>query len=281
MRQPRFGSRTEQAIQSPLRAVLPALLLLLAAPVPAQTARDASATVVAVETAYEVLDYAQAEALARAALASPDVFTGAQLVRLHTTLGLILYARNDALGAAQQFRAALSLDANLTLDPVLVSPVTLAFFDEVKSTYIGERAGEGRPQPPTRYVVVRDTRPGAALRSAVVPGWGQRARGQTARGWALTAAWSATLGAGVAAHIQRTRAREAYLEETDPDLVEDRYQTYNTWHRLRGGLLAGAGLVWAGAVVDALATGAPEAPARIAVGPAGAGLRLTVGLGPR
>ena len=136
------------------------LALLLVAPAAAQTGPDPATTVATVEAAYEALDYAQAEALARAALARPEAFTRAQLVRLHTTLALLLYARNDALGAAQQFRAALSLDPALALDPVLVSPVTLAFFDELKATYLNERAGDDRSEPPVRYVVVRDGRPG-------------------------------------------------------------------------------------------------------------------------
>jgi hypothetical protein len=279
MRRRRTAATAGRATVSPLWSLAAVLTLVLVSPATAQPGPDPATAVASVESAYEALDYAQAEALARAALARPEVFTRGQLVRLHTTLALLLYARNDALGAAQQFRAALSLDPTLALDPVLVSPVTLSFFEEVKGTYLDEQAGGDRPEPPVRYVVVRDSRPGAALRSLVLPGWGQRARGQRLRGWLLTAAWGATVGGGIAAHVQRDRARDAYLEETDPDLVEDRYRTYNNWHRLRGGLLAGAAVVWAGAVIDALATGAPEAPAqaRVSVAPAGAGLRLSVG----
>jgi hypothetical protein len=284
MRSGASGRATAPVTCSPARGVVPtlAVLLMLSAPGQpmAQPGPDPSSAVAAVEASYEALDYSQAEALARQALSRPQAFTGAQLVRLHTTLALLLYARNDALGSAEQFRAALSLDPNLTLDPVLVSPVTLAFFEETRSAFVRERAGSSSPQPVIRYVVVRDSRPGAALRSLVLPGWGQRVRGERARGWALTAAWTATLGAGVAAHVQRQRAREAYLEETDPALVDDRYATYNNWHRVRGGLLLGAGAVWAASVIDVLARGAPTAPdaGRVALSPAGAGLRLVVGL---
>jgi hypothetical protein len=94
----------------------------------------------------------------------------------------------------------------------------------------------------------------------------------------MTAAWVATLGGGVAAHFQRASARDAYLAETDPDLVDDRYDTYNAWHKARGALLIGAGAVWAGSVIDALARGAPAVPTstRLAVSPAGVGLRVTL-----
>ncbi len=279
-----FGPTSQKATPSlfrrGFRGCLTLVLVATAVPCFAQPGPDAAGAVSGVETAYEALEYAQAEALARQALARPEAFTGAQLVRLHTALGLILYARNDALGAAEQFRAALSLEPGLTLDPVLVSPVTLAFFEETKSTFLRERAGDARPAPATRYVVVRDTRPGAALRSLALPGWGQRSRGERTKGWLITAGWATAVGAGIAAHVQRDRARTAYLEETDPERVEDRYRTYNNWHRLRGGLFVAAGAVWAASVVDALARGAPQAPAqsRLSLTPAGAGLRLTLEL---
>jgi tetratricopeptide (TPR) repeat protein len=273
------GARGAGAYQ--LLRLLGLALSLAAVPAAAQPGPDPAAAVSAVEAAYEALDYAQAEALARQALARSEAFTRAQLVRLHTTLGLLLFARNDALGASEQFRAALSLDQALTLDPVLVSPVTLAFFDETKGAFLRERAGEVvGTGPAVRYVVVRDVRPDAALRSIVLPGWGQRMKGQRAKGWVLTGAWAGALGASVATHIQRGRARQEYLRDdiTDPDSIAANYRHYNRWHRARGALLLGAGVVWAAAIVDALATGAPEAPgaapARLAVEPAGAGLRL-------
>ena len=277
---PTAEAATRSLVRRGCRSLVALVLLSGGAHSSAQPGPDAAGAVTAAEAAYEALEYAQAEALARQALSRPEAFTGAQLVRLHTTLGLILYARNDALGAAEQFRAALSLEPGLTLDPVLVSPVTLAFFEETRSTFLRERAGEARSEPATRYVVVRDTRPGAALRSLVLPGWGQRSRGQRAKGWLMTGAWTAAIGGGVAAHFQRDRARTAYLEETDPAVVQDRYRTYNNWHRLRGGLFVAAGAVWAAGIVDALASGAPQAPtpARISLTPTGAGVRLTVGL---
>ncbi len=256
-----------------------ALLVLLALPpgARAQPAPDPAGVVAQVEAAYEALDYAQAEALARQALARPEAFSRAQLVRLHTTLGLLLYAQNDLLAAAEQFRAALSLDPRLTLDPVLVSPVTVAFFESTKEAFQREQAGAPGPEPAVRYVVVRDRRPGAALRSLALPGWGQRAKGQAAWGWALTAAWAATLGGGAYAHAERQQARRAYLDAPTQEEADVRYRPYNRWHKTRGVLLAGTGVVYAVAVLDALATGAPEAPpARLAVEPGGAGLRLRV-----
>jgi len=275
----------------PARAVLVVLLLLLGVfsdAARAQPGADPTMVVAEVEAAYEALDYPRAEALARRALdraasERPGPFTPSQLVRLHTTLGLLLYAQNDALAAAEQFRSALFLDPTLELDPVLVSPVTVAFFDDTKAAFLRERAGDTRPEGTTAapYIIVHDERAGSALRSLAMPGWGQRARGARTLGWTLTGVWAATLSGAAVAHVQRGQAREAYLGATTPEETERLYAPYNRWHKLRGALLVGTGAVYAAALFDALLSGAPEAPgppARLRVEPGGAGLRLRVGL---
>jgi hypothetical protein len=247
----------------------------------AQPAPDRAALLSQVDAAYAALDYGGAEALARRALAAPEGFTPDQLVRLHTTLGLLLFTRNEPLEAAEQFRAALSLDRSLSLDPVLVSPVTLAFFEETKATFLRERAVPTPAGAAPVYVLVADPRPAAARRSLVLPGWGQRHLGSRVEGWAMTALWAATLGGGGASHRERARAREAYLAAPDSASATARYRTYNAWHKARGGLLLGAGVVWGWSLVDVLLSRrppAPTAPTRLAVGPAGAGLRLRVAL---
>src|SRR5690606_33870504 len=127
-----------------LRLCAPLLLgLLLAAASAAQPGSSPAAVVAEVEAAYERFDYEAAEAPARQALANHEAFTPGQLVRLHTLLGLLLYARGEGLEAATQFRAALTLAPSLTLDPLLVSPATIAFFEETRGTFLQEQETGG------------------------------------------------------------------------------------------------------------------------------------------
>ncbi len=235
----------------------------------AQPGADPTMLLSRVESAYENLEYDEAEALARAALSRFEAFNPDQLIRLHTTLALILYAKGEELEAAEQFRGALTLNPNLQLDPLLVSPVTVAFFGETKAAFARERETVETPNPTVRYVQVHDQRPAATLRSAVVPGWGQRYKGESTKGWVMTGVWAAALGGAAAAHFQRQDALDAYLAESDPDLVADRYATYNTWHKVRGGLLAGAAAVWIFSTVDALATGGLSSSLRVSPTPSG------------
>ena len=244
------------------------------APVLAQTG-DSSGLIEAMRDAYERLEYGTAERRAREALADFDAFSADQLVEVHTTLGLILFARNEPLEARTQFEAALSLNPRLTLDPLFVSPKTLEFFDEVKAS-VAQDGGTMR-EPVVRYVRVRDPRPAATVRSLAVPGWGQIYKGEQAKGWVLVGLWGASAAGAVTAHVLRAQAEDDYLAATDPTAIADRYDTFNTWHRTRNALALGAVAVWTYAALDALAFGGPEQT--FAVSPSlrgGVGLRVLV-----
>lgn len=229
-------------------------LLFLGRPALAQS--DPADLLGAMRDAYERLDYSTATRRAREALASYDAFTADQLVELHTTLALILYSRSEPLEARDQFEAALSLNPSLTLDPLLVSPKTLEFFDEIRSA-MSESRVIGR-EPSIRYVPVRDPRPAATMRSLVLPGWGQLHKGETARGWVLLGLWGTTAVGTVTSHLLRSGAHADYLDAVDPVEIAERYDTFDAWHQRRTAFALGAAAVWAFAALDALAFGGPE-----------------------
>lgn len=252
--------------------------LLLIGAAAAQPVPDPAGLVAEVEAAYERLEYDTAETLARGALTHYEVFSPDQLVRLHTLLGLLLYARGEALEAAAQFRAALTLDPTLTLDPLLVSPATIGFFEETKAAFLQEQAGGAEPGGVVRYVAVYDPRPSAFVRSLALPGWGQRYKGETTKGWVLTGLWAAGLAGAVVSEVRYRQAREDYDSATDPAtdpaLVEALGDTMDTWYKVRNNALLGVGVVWVLAAFDAGLLGGPEP--RVALQPTVGGAALRV-----
>ena len=250
------------------------LLLSLSAPAALAQSSDPAGLVAAMRDAAARLDTDTAEARAREALAQFDRLSPDQLVEVHALLGVILHARDEPVEARRQFEAALSLNPDLSLDPVLVSPVTLAFFAAIRDA-VSRTDGPVAPGV-VRYVRVPDARPGAALRSLVLPGWGQVHKGETARGRVLAAAWGAGAAATVGAHLARAQARRRYLDAGTSAEAEARYPAYNRWHRARTGLALGMAAVWAVAVVDALAR--PQPTPAVALRPAVDGLSLRVRL---
>lgn len=210
-----------------------------------------------VENAYKQLNYSEAEKKARAALEDYQRFDADELTELHKILGIIYYSENRVAEAKTHFQSALDLTPDLALDSLLVSPKILRFFNSIKAEWqaLGEHLGSDVAT--VRYVRAQDPRAGAALRSMLLPGWGQVYKGEPGKGHLLMAAWGVGVIGSIAAHVARNNAHDAYRSETDPDQIESRYQTYNTYQKLHNGFLIFSAGVWLYAYFDALLKTAP------------------------
>lgn len=229
-------------------------LLLCALTAPYGMAQSPNTDILgAIEESYRQLRYEEAEQTARSALDNYGEFTVEQLAEIHTFLALIAYNRGELGEARLQFLSALQLRPSLELDGVLVPPKIQSFFADIRS----EAASDSyeTSQAATRYVLVRDARPEAALRSMLVPGWGQLYKGHDVKAYAFVGLFGAAVGGAVLAHARRADAQQRYEAASTIDEADGRYDTYNAWHRARNGLIQGAAVVWAVSYVDALLSG--------------------------
>lgn len=197
--------------------------------------------------AYQSLNYAEAEQQARVALSAYETFTLGQISEVHVILGLITYARNDLEAAHKHFEVALRLNPVLELDPLLVSPKILTFFDEIKAGLVIEEPPQVEAPAP-----VEDLRPAAALRSLLIPGWGQLYKEEWGKGWIFTGLWGAAAGGAVFSHIQK-------MEADAPDGRER-----HRWLTMRNSFIAAGAGIWLFSYLDAMlhrtGTDSPSTP---------------------
>lgn len=209
----------------------------------------------AIQSAYQNVDFATAEGLIEQALETYQLFLPAQLATVHLYAALIGFAQNETIEARQHLRTALQLQPELRLDPIEIPPGLIAMADEIKEELqvsVQEDAAE------TRYIVLQDPRPQAALRSMLLPGWGQFYKGEQKKGLIFISAWGATvLGSGVA-HLMRENRETAYLN-APRDEIQERYRSFDTWHVVRNNLILAAAGVWVSSYVDALVSRNPDA----------------------
>jgi tetratricopeptide (TPR) repeat protein len=199
---------------------------------------------------YMNMDYSAAEKKAVAALANYQNLKPYELVEIHQILAIIYFSQNRVEEARQAFRNALSLDPDMQLDPVMVSPKIVDFFKDVSSDYFN--ATEKQTDDKVRYVKVYDPRPTATLRSMLVPGWGQIYKGQKKKGLILMGMWGIGLAGTVVVSLARASAQDRYLTATESGDIESNYSDFNRWHKLRNGfIIFGAG-VWVFSFFDAL-----------------------------
>ncbi len=243
--------------------------------VPTATRAQSSTLLEQAVTAFEELDYPVARRALSAFIAEPARATTSELANAHMLLGIIEFSEGVEAAARLQFTSALQLRPGIRPDPSSVSPKIIDYFDQVRSSLVSQPIAVE-----TRYVTIADQRPAAALRSMVLPGWGQLHKGQRGKAAVAGGAWFATAGATAVAHGVRRRARQRYVDETDPALVSDRYDSFNRAHKARNTLALSAAIVWLASYVDALATPGKRiiAPVQVTVVPQYGGASFTARL---
>lgn len=232
------------------------LLLLLIAPAFTSHAQDRPPTLADLRAAYEALQFDRVVRLGEAITESPTT-NDTDRLDAHRLLALVGFSRQQASYARLHLERALEIEPSMEFDISEASPSFIDFFAEVKKGYLARAATnsvEGDSDEREPVVYLSDVKPAAALRSMVVPGWGQIYKGQRLRGVAYGALWTGLTAASVVSMVQRADARTRYEEERDINMIEARYEDYASWHRRRNVALGAAGAVWLASFVDALLT---------------------------
>ncbi|MFQ5638971.1 MAG: hypothetical protein ACE5IR_13385 [bacterium] len=233
-------------------------ILLLFTLASAQT--NSSLLLQEIQTAYNELNYSEVEIKAKAALKKFRQFTSPQLVEIHKILGLVYFSQNKPSEAQIQFESALSITPDLTLDPLYVSPKILEFYNQIKKEWIlrQNQSTNDRPKSEVRYILVQDPRPAAALRSMILPGWGQSYKGEKNKGFLFASLWSVGILSSLVTHLARGNAEDRYLSETDPARIQSEYDKFNKLNKLRNNLLFFSAGVWVYSYLDAILSRGPR-----------------------
>jgi len=210
-----------------------------------------------IQKAYNELNYTEAEIKARSALENYQDFTSSQLTEVHKTLALIYYSQNKPTESRRQFEVALSLNPELKLDPLFVSPKILEFYSQIKAEWQLSKQQHNDIQNEIRYVLVNDPRPSAALRSMILPGWGQVYKSEKRKGLILSGLWGLGIAGSVITHFARQDAEDKYLAETNPAQIDSRFNSLNKFHKLRNNLLLFSAGVWIFSYIDAILKNKP------------------------
>lgn len=225
----------------------------------------------AMRLAFQQLNYIAAKAAGERALQDWRTLSPQNVVEIHQVLGIIAYSEGSFFEAKAQFEAALSLDPGLRLDSLYVSPKIQQFLREVKENLGGQN---GHTVKDTRYLIVPDPRPQAALRSLLLPGMGQIMKQQKNKGRVLMIAAGAGVVATGALHLRREAARENYLAAQTISRAVSTYSRYNMLNRARNGAALFTTGVWLYSFFDALTQTPNQPQSRVSFLPAADGTRL-------
>ena len=125
---------------------------------------------------------------------------------------------------------------------------------EAHVLYRFERGSDARP-PPSRLMW--------AAKSAVLPGWGQKARGAKARGNIFTASFLAAATSWGLLHQLRGREIHRLNAATTAPEQTDALNKVNLYGDIRNGLLGIASAIWSISIIDAISGDSQLLPFRV------------------
>lgn len=199
---------------------------------------------------YEALEFEKAIQSGQNLLKSNRKYNQDELATVHQYMALAFYNTGKIDSARSHFLTLLSIKPDFELDPISVSPKIISFFDQLKNET--RASTEEHAIGYTKYVFLEDLRPGATLRSALLPGWGQIYKHQKTRGYIIGGAFIASLAAtGVSLYLENHNHNK-YLDSTTPSAIQANYATYNNWYKRRKAFTIATVSVWAIAILDAL-----------------------------
>ncbi len=203
--------------------------------------------------AFRQLDYESAKNIGKQITADFKKYTLIELLEAHKILGVIAYQDGNVSESNAQFEQALSIDRTATLDSVYVSPKIIQFFDDLKLRFSSKgEISETDQSIHYRYLVQPDPRPAATLRSMIIPGWGQLYKNDKTKGIVLVSATATVTLATTIFHFMQKDAHDAYLKAIDEKTIEQKYDKYNLFYKLRNNTVLFAGGIWLYSVFDAL-----------------------------
>lgn len=154
-------------------------------------------------------------------------------VEAYKYLAFSYVAFGDNEKAKAQFKKALTLNPDLELDPTVVSPKIIKVFEEAKSEMASVSPPppppiiEPEPAPPTK----QPSTLGALWRSCLLPGWGQKFKGERKKGSQLMIAAGVTFGLSAVSITLMEVSHDAYLNVPPGNTgeMDDKFKMYRFW----------------------------------------------------
>ena len=214
------------------------------------------------ETKFDHFQYGDVISMANKLLLGITPFSKEDLLDIYTKKGISHYSLSEDDAARKSFIEILRIDSSYSLDSSKVSPKIITFFKQVKNDYLKQEAEiESRTVvrfdtvyvPKVAYDYEHESRlKNALVRSIIIPGLGQMYKEEYFKGVVLTVLSSVSLISSIY-YIADTNTKEkAYLVETNSNLIESKYNEYNSAYKKRNISVISFGILWLYSQIDLL-----------------------------
>jgi hypothetical protein len=195
-------------------------------------AQSSTRDITQIKFLYNELRFEEAIHYGQQSLRKDDGLSPQHLEYIHRYMAYSFYNIGLLDSSRVYFLSLLSINPGIELDPVDTSPKIIDFFNQIKINFQEINANTTIISYP-KYVFIEDRRPAAAWRSALLPGWGQYYKGQPTRAYIFGGAFltsAVVLGVSL---VNESKYKDQYLNSTDPEDINNYYDSYNNWSKIR------------------------------------------------
>ena len=202
---------------------------------------------------FKSFQYSEVISLADSVLAQDSLLTATELIEIYRMKALSHFSIGEEQYAKNCFNEILKTDPRFKLDPVQNSPKIISFFNQIKLDYLQNQITiknstpleqNNEPIKTTFALYPQKNIKSAMVKSVLLPGWGHLYLDKKKSGIPLLLGSIVTLPSMIYFIYDANQKERDYLNETDSDEIQTKYDTYNQSYKIRNGLIAGYALIW-------------------------------------
>ena len=225
-------------------------------------AQQNSGPISVLKSKFESFDYNEAISYADSLLTHKSIFSSEEQVQIYLVKGVSQFSLLNYNGAENSFNNILKINPNYILDSASVSPKIISFFNNLKSDFEKKLAIKNESvsiKTDTVYLpkIINKVEPTndlkqAILRSVIFPGLGHFYLNENTKGWILTSLSAITLASSIYFIIDSNKKEKNYLNETNPGLIQQKYNSYNSSYKIKNVSIISFVAVWLYSQIDIL-----------------------------
>ncbi|HUX61666.1 MAG TPA: hypothetical protein VMV32_10180 [Ignavibacteriaceae bacterium] len=225
-------------------------------------AQQNSGPISVLKSKFESFDYNEAISYADSLLTDKSIFSNSEQVQIYLVKGVSQFSLLNYNGAENSFNNILKINPNYILDSASVSPKIISFFNNLKSDFEKKLAIKNESvsiKTDTVYLpkIINKVEPTndlkqAILRSVIFPGLGHFYLNENTKGWILTSLSAITLASSIYFIIDSNKKEKNYLNETNPGLIQQKYNSYNSSYKIKNVSIISFVAVWLYSQIDIL-----------------------------
>lgn len=205
-----------------------------------------------VKEQYESFEYEKVIQLSSDLLKHGEV-TDSLRIEIYLMRVVSFYSLGDEQSTQSSFREILKVNRNFIPDQSRISPRLITIFQSVKTEYLKSLSPEAELKDSLQSRSASEiSMKGLMLKNVFVPGWGQTSSGNHLKGYLLTATSTINLGAIIYYIVNTNKKENAYLNETDKNLIQSKYDLFDKSYKTRNALIVSYLVIWLYSQIDLL-----------------------------